>query len=343
MIPLTPALIEALDARFGNVWLSVDGHQVNVTCPYCHKRGKTPDQSGHLGLNFSLGVLHCVRCDYGHRNLWQWLDRHHVDSGLIAGLRMNVLWKPDEKPVAALYDPGGLSYLPDMRRLEGEDWALASVFGASLAQKGITFEEAHRHAVCGCESGPEQGYVIFPFFERSAEPAYWQGRDATGQAFLRKLNPNKQQAVWGKAAWLYNFERTFRGCVLYIVEGTLDAISLQSWLLRHKGTGHIAVSVQGTAVSFPGENIHPLNTQYGKIRALHPLKVYVVFDPDAYHKSVGLAATLQCCGINAEALRLFGGDPNEVARDGGSSSQDPLALMHNAHENLRRALANASF
>lgn len=341
-----PALVETLDRKFGSVWLSHNGMQINVACPFCPGRGKGTDSSGHMGLNFEKNGYHCVRCDAGGK-LKTFLDRNHIDNNLRLGsikevLNLSKMVKRLVGEQMASYVPPTMSMeqFPKVRYITDEDYQIGTVFANSLRGKDISLEEARRHFLCACEDGREAGYVIFPFFESSDEqPVYWQGRDATGEARLRKLNPSNKDCPQGKAHWLYNFESAQRGGAVYIVEGTLDAISLQTWLAKNRGDGHCAVSVQGTTLSFPTSDAHPLNTQYGKLVSLRPENVYVVFDGDAWVKSLELANVLSTCGLNATPIRLVGGDPNElkdkVADFMVSSRPPPAAAMKRLILNLK--------
>lgn len=280
------------------------------------------DLSGHLGLHFRKGAWHCVRCGAGGRNLAEFLERNGIDAALarvghtsvsevvraVRSLRREVRYQPPELDRAAL---------PRMRRMVEEDFTAPTVYGTSMAGKGVAWSEASDYALC-CGLGRMSEYVVFPFFESLEDetPVYWQGRDATGKAFLRKKNPSAEECPQGKNHWLYGFEFAERGCEAYLVEGSLDAISLQTWLARHRGRGHTALGIQGTAFSFPGPGVHPLNSQYGKLASLKPARVHVVLDSDAWQKSTELASVLRLCGLDASAVRLRHGDPNEEVRAG---------------------------
>ncbi len=343
-------LVEALDTRFGNAWLSHGGAQINISCPFCPHRGSGVDNSGHLGLNFvkNGGVYHCVKCDAGGKGLAIFLERNGIPSSLYSlrrhtaeDLRRMVKGNLLERRTA-IYEPPILERknLPHMRRLSPDDFETPSVYGESLLRKHLSWEEAESAVLCAGLSGKHLPYVFFPFFESldDTDPCYWQGRDATGQAFLRKLNPSTEECPQGKNHWLYGFEYAERGTEVYLVEGTLDRISLQGWLQKNRGAGHLALAIQGTILSFPSEDVHPLNSQYGKLASLKPTKVWIVFDPDAWKKAQALAAVLQTCGMNAEAVRLFKGDPNEASAAG--DLEKPLADRASA---FKEALFSATF
>jgi len=284
-----------------------------------------------LGLNFVKdgGVWHCVRCGAGGRGLGEFLSRNNVSSALYDLRRSPEDFKKLKhglmEKITVPYHPPvlGFDQLPPMRRLREDDFTDPTIYGDSMIRKHISWDEAQRAALCAGTGRKHSPYVIFPFFEtiEDTEPCYWQGRDATGKAYLRKLNPSNEECPQGKNHWLYGFEYAERGCEVYLVEGTLDRISLQTWLAKNRGDGHVALAIQGTILSFPSDTIHPLNTQYGKMASLHPSKVHVVFDPDAWKKAQELSQVLQMCGLEAEAVRLFFGDPNESCGSGGFESQ----------------------
>ncbi len=344
----SPALIEILDQRFGNVWISHDGAQINVSCPFCPGKGMGTDNTGHLGLNFtkSGGVYHCVKCDAGGKGLGMFLEKNGISKHLysLGGASLSdlrgLMARIQDKPVAYVPPFIEKERLPQMRRMRGDDFTAPTVWGESLLKKGISPEEAEDYALC-TGYGKHEAYVIFPFFEALDDelPVYWQGRDATGQAFLRKLNPSVEECPQGKAHWLYGFEYAVRGCEVYLVEGTLDAISLQTWLTKHRGEGHVALGLQGTAFSFPSSDTHPLNCQYGKLASLKPKKVWSLLDGDAWKKSKELASLLSSCGFESEAVRLYSGDPNELA----TRTPDQLESFFSPANALRKALAGATY
>lgn len=310
---ITPALIESLERRFGGeVWISGDlGEQANVRCPFCTINGMTQDLSGHLGLNFRIGKCHCVRCGWGHGSLSKFLEKHGGISvatsiGDVRKELFGFLKKPME--VRRRLDVGA-EFPAEARRIGR---ASDPCYWESLQAKGIEWEEMRQHYLS--YSIQEDGYVLFPFFE-AGEIVYWQGRaarpDLLSDPKKKKRNPPTKDGL-GKACWLYGIDDIEEGMSVYLVEGTLDKISLDRWLRKELGDAHRAVSLQGTSLSFPGDSVHPLNTQWGKIVSKKPKEVNIVFDPDAFEKAQKLASVLQMTGLLSRAIRTFGKDPNEA-------------------------------
>lgn len=307
-------LIEALEDRFGLVWVASGGEEIMVKCPFCHRRGLSEDTSGHLALNIRKSKGHCVRCDKGIGDLQDWLRNYHnmpfLSDVRKVGSDIRNLQKKMSKENLPQHPVEQEIPLPDgCSPMRVEAWGQDD-YTRSLKDKGIFPEEAEYYSIHVCKSGKYDGYVIFPFIE-DEQVVYWQGR-AARKGLMRKINPSKSQAPLGKAHWLYGRERIQKGAKVYLVEGSLDHISAQRYLSKNFGEGHYATSIQGTALSFPSNEDHPLNSQFGQLAELEPSEVCVLFDPDAKKKAEGLADVLNLCGLKAYAGDLCTGDPNEA-------------------------------
>jgi len=324
---LTPVLLESLERRFGLTWLSNGGEQINVRCPYCHRRGMSADESGHLGINVRINKAHCVKCGWGHGNASAWLEKFDVHLTISVGdiiTEINDLRRVFEvKKVAfdSSITPLPRGFEPIMLDSDDDD------FTRSLVNKGLSRELMVKNKIGFCDSGKYEGYVIFPFFEEGDE-VYFQGRAAYPELLdspkTKKKNPDSKNGM-GKNSWLYGIDGATKRCRIVLTEGTLDQISTQDHLDRlHEN--YCAVSLQGTTLSFPSLDRHPLNSQWGKLMYFDPEEVLVMFDPDAFHKAKELAKVLCLTGLNARAVHLVEGDPNEIMR------------LPNGDEILRRSI-----
>ncbi len=316
---LGPRLLDSLQRQFECVWMDSNG-QVNVTCPFCQLRGlATPDLSGHLGLNFEKDAAHCVRCDWGRFGLRTWLGKDFGIAGIaptlreaqasLAGLRKRLVPKKASYQFAPAKLPSECYFF--------EDWHFDENLPhiKSLFDKGITKDEILRHKLGFQAEGRYSDYVIFPYFE-DGEVVYWQGRSHRDNAELKKVNPPPSEAPLGKSHWLYGFEQAKKGCCIAIVEGTLDAISATSWLVGLKGEGNAALGLNGTAMSFPDGETHPLNTHFGRLCSLEPSEILVLLDRDAVKKGQELAVLLASAGLPAKAVPLNAAkDPNDAGAE----------------------------
>jgi hypothetical protein len=316
MLP-SASLIDLLELKFGLVHISGAGDEIYVKCPFCHKRGWGEDTSGHFAINFAKNVAHCVKCDAGVGGVRSWLKSSYSVSLVLpmhelsqdikrlkAGLTGEIK-SPNFKKQQVLL-PNGVV------RLKEKHWVDSNPFSESLMKKRISLRESMMNSLCFAKSGELNGHVVFPFIE-DGKVVYYQGRAATKHALTRKYNPSKSKIPLGKNSWLYGYDNVKKGSKIYLVEGTLDKISLQTFLETTFGEGHYGVATQGTILSFPSSNEHLLNSQFGQLLAKEPSSVCVLFDPDAYHKAKSLASLLTMCGLNAYAGSIGSGDPNELA------------------------------
>lgn len=328
---LTSSLLDAFEIKFGDgVWLSKGGSEVNVRCPYCIRKKGTPDLSGHLGLNPEKNVAHCFRCGWSNKDLRGWLEGRGFDAaasirfGQAADVptlknRAHKLRADRDEVVFVMQEvklPEGVVPLTECDNPE---------YVNSLLSKGLEFEEMEDLFACTRRSGPNEdysGYVIFPFWE-TGDLVFWQGRDIWKRK-LRKINPaTSEKMPLGKGAWLYGYDdsKGKKGGTCWLSEGALDQKSLRRWIRETQTgdlqNGHYAWALQGSTLTFPDENQHPLNSQFGKLAILAPSQINVVLDDDAFEKSKALADLLQRCGFNANAIRLEGGDPNKIITSEG--------------------------
>jgi hypothetical protein len=292
--------------------------EVLVNCDWCPRLGKGEDGSGvsargHLSLNFDKNVGRCHRCGFSIANLRKYLLKKHI----VAPYRGVQERLKDDEPRKAEYREQVIRLPAGCLPISGDDRQSWS-FAESLYEKNISPEQIVAAQVHYATDGKAAGYCVFPFFE-DEELVYWQGRAAWQQLLdnprTKKRNPF-DETIMGKSSWLYGVDDCTVGGDLFLCEGTLDRISLHDFVREELGPQAAAVSLQGTSLGFPSEGDHWLNTQFGKIIALEPRSICVLFDPDAYQVARRLADELQQCGFNAYAGRMPDHrDPNEAALD----------------------------
>jgi hypothetical protein len=165
---------------------------------------------------------------------------------------------------------------------------------------------------------------MFPYLEDEVF-VYYQGRAAwkelADNPAKSKYNPSAKEAPLGKSSWLYGVDDAVIGGDMYLVEGTLDRISLHDFLQGEFGPESFALGLSGSDLGYTKPGVHPLNTQFGKISALQPRNISICLDgpkfkgdPGAYAKAVAIAKELRECGFQARAVKLPFGDPNELVR-----------------------------
>ena len=313
-------VLQKIERRFGQSSLRKDGDEIVVCCPYCTRRGMTPDTSGHLGINLRKNVAHCYKCDWATRKATDWLSKVGVDltsevlqmasrrevmdrlgKDVVERKLPDFIWHPVQLPAGA------------------SDLTPEHEFAQSLRDKNLADEDWYgdaRYQLKAADGGKWAGYVLFPFLDDEGQVLYWQGRAATPELLAdkkrKKLNPDDREAPYGKKFFLYGMPSQPELDCLYLAEGTLDVLSLNAYFRRHGMVGHLAVSLQGTSLSFPSATRHPLNSQYGLIRWLRPKKIVIAFDPDAVKKADELRRVLRLFGHDTSVMRLRKHDPNEA-------------------------------
>lgn len=303
----------------------------------------TSDRSGHLGINLRKNAGHCVRCDWGTKDVRAWLKKYGFNGGIYiqSGTTLADLRKRMETQVKP-YQLGHL-VTPPMRRIASANYRDGDPFASSLLDKKVGLAEARRNHVCYCDDGRYDGYIVFPFIEGD-EVVYWQARAAyphlLADSKLKKRNPTDKEASLGKSYWLYGYDFSQPDGVAVLTEGTLDQISTQTWIEENDKDidGWYALSLQGTTISAPDPQRHPLNSQLGKLLTLSPREVIVLLDAEAWVKAEALAEILHSYGFNAKAAKLPKGDPNEaskpIMKKTLTSVQSPIAHLKHRLETI---------
>jgi putative endonuclease len=304
--------IEVISVSFGEpIWYSCGGVQINVPCPMCPARGRKVDRTGHLGINLSLNKAHCVRCGWGHGDARKWLRDFRnlainvVDvSDLDGDFLRDIERTPPPFDHLTLNLPRGL--------VPFHKGHLETPYGQSLIDKHLT--PGQMTGLYAGESGPYEGYVVFPFYEHG-ELVYYQGRGAfesiISDKSRKKKNPDKIAAPLGKAYWLYGYDDAVPQGTAFLCEGTLSRISLHR-VVKVIDPTHYAVGLQGSTMSFPDDQRHFFNSQFGKLWSLKPKQVFVCLDDDAWKASQELASIINSFGMPCRAIPLVGGDPNDI-------------------------------
>jgi hypothetical protein len=137
--------------------------------------------------------------------------------------------------------------------------------------RGFKIMDLTLQGVGYCDSGPLEGYIIFPFVE-AGELIYYQSRNFSG--FGPKFNnPGEEEIGRGKTEIMYNKEGLYRYKKIYIVESVINALTL----------GDNAIALLGKFAS-----LYQLN----QILKSPCEEVVIVLDPDALEKAVDLALKL---------------------------------------------------
>lgn len=331
--------IALLEDAFGSVWVDGSGEELMVLCPYCVKRGHSPDKSGHLAINTAKNKAHCVRCDWGSQDAGDWLRKRGVTIYGLERAEMDLTSMMDitrgirkDYPLReqVLKLPEGFEYFED----GDEELFFLDPYVKSMADKHIDMAQLIENRIGYCNAGYYAGYVVFPFVQRG-KLVYWQGRAALPKLLetpkKKKANPSKASAPMGKNFWLYGAEEAIPRGKAVLCEGPLDKISLRAYLRKHEPGYAYALSVQGHTMSWPSEDGHPLNSQIGQLVALDPSEVCVLYDPDVREKSEALAKLLQIAGLNAYAGHLPWGDPNDFHHQ-----EDRLKVATNPVDDITR-------
>lgn len=264
--------------------------EVRINCPFCEKKGKTPDRKGHLYVNIQEGLVHCFRCEYG-ATLKVFLDdlkagtdfkKHELNypryGRLQKLLKENQLLKIDIPfPRIDLYDNPAKDFLVEYIRVT----------------RGLDEEVIWKYDL-RAGSGNYKGRIVIPVSEQFTN-IYFTARSIFETDTSKYKNPVRGEygILVGKSEVLYNIDAVPEGVDRVVVqEGPLDVMATH-------GKPYPCVALLGSSIS---------RQQMFKLLLKHPGEVVVALDSDAVSKAFELGKRLAHY-IPTSVLILEKGDP----------------------------------
>jgi DNA primase len=247
------------------------------TCKFCHH------YKPKLAVNVHTGQWHCWVCGVAGRSIMSLLRRLNVPQSLHQEVR--ALIKPAElSPTIEIAPP---VVLPD----EWQPlWSASSLIGRRakryVLDRGMTEGDMIRYNIGYCATGKFAHRIILPSYDASGVLNYFTGRDYTGDAWLKYLNPEASKDIIGFEMFI-NWNHP-----VILVEGFFDAIA----------TRWNAIPLIGSIVS------HAL---YNRLLA-EQVPVYIALDDDALRKTSNIALKLIKQSIPVYHVKLDGHDPSEI-------------------------------
>ena len=238
------------EARFKDV--VVKGNEIKINSIFCE------DYKHHLWCNPSggknhlpYGVFHCWKTDTKGSlpSLIMKVDNCSFEDALEILDSTNTRLEDLEKKVAEIFEkkpkqnfleiekskidfPKGAYFLDDLPsvnyyRKNAEDY----IKKRKISPKGLLV----------CTEGDYKNRIIIPYYNRSSELIYYNGRSLSENNSLRYLGPPKSLGV-GKGDVLFVPEWPTEGEKLYLTEGEFDALSLRQCGLYSAAFGGKALS-----------------------------------------------------------------------------------------------------
>ena len=187
--------------------------ELRFNCPFCIKRGHTPDTKRKLHINPAKNKGHCFRCGYAtvHAHLMAKRYGLAIDPTLVQVMqeRQQSLTPPTCR-------------LPDFYT---RDWE-ASMDG-KVAYRYLRHRGLSRTLIGGYELGyvpygkPYGSRVVIPMYH-NGEIVYWQARDWTERREPKYIGPDLDKP-------LFNFDRAAHTGAICLVEGPFDALRVPQY------------------------------------------------------------------------------------------------------------------
>lgn len=234
-------------------------------CPDCH------NQKWNCEISMTKKVGHCWACGSSYSGYW-FLKKHNLPYD-------KELW------VSSLPLNGGVIKPKDIQGLSLDAFQTIDYgsFKDFLNSKGIVEQDIASYSI-RCKGK----MVVIPLYE-GHQLVYFIQRDTVSGRYYNPTIP--------KGGALPYYVGSLGCDVVYLVEGTFDAISINK-------LGYTAAILLGT---------HMTGDQVIKLRAFGFKKVVVCLDGDVYSKALELQQTLQCDGFDSYVIKFHGKeDPNDV-------------------------------
>lgn len=239
-------ILSLIQNKFGHIKYSGDTDQISVNCPYCAKRGHTPNTTYKLGINLEKKIYGCFRC---------------YARGSLSILFPQLIVLPDVIAVPVEQEGRGLEALPVCQTLSSLTYPWNKLVYKFLHDKG--FDPVSLNRVVFVENYHKNGFSFGP---RLMFPIYQHGnyKGFQGRTIYKNTDPKYIGATGMlKGELLYGYDEAFsQRDMLVITEGFFD---------REK--------VGRTAVATMGKNI--TNRQLRLIQLGVFDKVIVFLDKDA--------------------------------------------------------------
>lgn len=198
-------LRRGLDARVG-----ARQGEIYLNCPFCVRRGTSPDHRQRLGLNVKKNVGHCFNCGWKSRTALRDLQVA-VRTSLPTAAEAYTLRETEPEPKTA---PAALP--ESFQLLDGADtdhWARRA--WCSLIERGMPPSQIVRHRVGMCLTGPFHHRVVFPIRRKR-----------------RLLGITARTFVSATPKWLHSkdftdaFEVSPASGPVVLAEGVMDALAI---------------------------------------------------------------------------------------------------------------------
>jgi len=249
----------------------VSGEEKRYCCPWCSRRGKSPDTGFHLYLNLRKRVYLCHRCG-AKGSAKQLLEQEAppvIPPDWFTVIREKIL-HPEQvteksRELVELEFPTGC--VPALQSVRATEYLKGRRLTVELIQRyDFRYQPVEDRIYCPTfELDPASGKVVLVF---------WTGRYLGDSAFSPKYkNPPKALATRRDKLFGYHFQQLNPGRNLYITEGIFSALA----------AGEEGVATFGKKLTLE---------QIAKLTRLHPRALYICLDGDASLEASELARTL---------------------------------------------------
>lgn len=291
------------------------GNDVIYRCPKC----EGISGSGHLYVNYDRNVYHCFKCNFRGRNIVSLLKFLNVDIDFDYGRlysdrerELSALLEKEKKksPLIEIVDYStNLLSLTEYYQLHTKE--LSSEALNYLIRRGLSEDLIYRLKIREGVNNYGKNFILsnseyvgrdystrimIPSLRKDNLVSFYVGRDYTGLATPKYLNPPKSLAIASEDVWGLDIVESDS---VVICEGVMTAIAVNQALEKF-----IAVATYGKSIAQRSSSESGvLVTSQGEKLLSRKFKQYILFyDKDALQDSIKTAEYLYDRGANVKVV-----------------------------------------
>jgi hypothetical protein len=241
--------------------------EISINCINCS------DSKKHLGINFTLGVFHCFKCDFSGsiKKLNQLLFKSEIadyyDNYNQYDLRIKEINYETKFPNKLPDD-----FIPLLSNSKSDicNFDFRKKYIEYLINRGLTLLQIMYYNFGISLSQKYSGHVILPIYDIHGEIVYWTTR-AIYDCKCKALFPKFNKDYYNKSDVVFNLLDALKFDNVYITEGWADALSLN----------------RRSAIALLGKKIS--DNQFKMLCEAQFKKYYICLDPEAKKENYELA------------------------------------------------------
>lgn len=216
-----------------------------MPCPFCAGQHDTASNRRVFGINLNTGFAHCYRCDWGSKSLTYTVRTlcETFDLPFDLQLRLSAGAEEAERTDVKADIPKPTALPDEYEKFIGSDDLIERKARRYLKQRGIGRDLIKRYHIGFAAAGKFAWRIIIPVIGEDGITYGCVGRDFSGKAEKKYLNPEGTKILWGLDVATDETETAV------VQEGVIDSLRANMRLYPRYGDRVIAVACLGAAIT----------------------------------------------------------------------------------------------